>query len=785
MRLSIPFATGLLALAAIAVISIRDIERAIPGPLIASHAQLPELHGPDGCVRCHGTGPASMAASCLTCHAAVDEQIQLGVALHGGLLATQQRDCGSCHAEHLDASSKDWVAFGFHMADLEGPEDFRHQTVDFGLDGRHDSLACSDCHEQADADVLRPEQPRFLGQVQDCTSCHEDPHKGQMQRDCTGCHGQEHDFEDLRGFPHAKEIPLHGSHAGLDCRDCHAKGQPYSVEALSDPKATAPWRTCAQCHEDPHSESFVKGQDLPEVPWPTGQDDCVLCHSEQHATFTDEAMEWRDAWHLPTGFPLEAPHDDLDCRECHGDRVGNEDFRSRYPGRLEKDCSACHEDPHAGQFRRSPHLEEDCRSCHRSDTFAEHGIDLQRHGELGFALKGAHRDTACDACHEPADPDLPHSWQFLGIGSQCADCHADVHVPPFQVEDTLELPSLASGGDCAACHQESDFRRLTGEFDHELWTGFALERGHQGLECSACHAAYADPVAQGRSLGIVAELHPGDPHSCQGCHADVHQGVFDQPQRPPSLAGETGCARCHGTADFRGLKEDSFSHDGWTDFPLTGAHLQADCASCHARDATEHPLGKVSELFPGDWRKCATCHTDPHQGAFDAPHLKTRILDRTGCARCHDSTSFRNPIPGAFDHGYWTGFELQGAHREADCTACHAEQKPGPDNLRLGPTRGSSCTDCHEDPHAGQFLLDAGKDCLSCHDPYIGGFGIPRFDHDRLTRFALDETHAALDCSSCHGEETIEGGAQVIRYRPLGTQCMDCHAVVPDPRGRR
>ena len=783
MSLSLRILAGVLALLAIAVIAVQDIEHASPGPLIATHAQVEDLQGSKGCVLCHGSGPSDLAPSCLECHAPVARQIRSGEALHGRLTSAQQKDCGSCHSEHLETPTADWIAFSFRMAALEGPEGFQHQTVDYHLDGRHASLACLDCHEQADADPLPAQQPRFLGKIQDCTSCHEDPHEGTMRRSCASCHGQEHPFDDLKQFPHVEEIPLHGSHAGLDCRECHKEHDPYSVEALSDPDAALPWRTCKQCHEDPHSDAFLDGQ--PDLPagFAVGEDACARCHAAEHENFHAKEMPWEDRWHQASGFSLTSPHDDLACVECHAERTEQTDFQTRYPGRLEKECSSCHEDPHEEQFQRAPYLEEDCRSCHTSDTFASHDFTLRRHAEQGYPLLGAHETADCASCHEAANPSEPHSWVFHGTTDRCDRCHTDVHDPPFAVPPA-STPTT-SEGDCATCHQATGFRDLTKDFDHEAWTGFALTQGHEGLDCESCHARSPEPDIHGRTLGLVAELHPGDPSACQGCHEDVHQGTFDKPQRLQDLAGAQGCARCHGTRDFRTLKPSSFDHDLWTDYPLTGAHRQSSCASCHGRDSDDQPLGKVDTHFPGDWKLCSTCHADPHDGAFDRPEFKPKIFDRADCHRCHGTNSFRDLLPGAFDHGYWTGFPLRGAHLEADCTSCHAKETPSAESIRLGTTAGSACTDCHTDPHEGQFQQSRNQDCLSCHDRGIQGFELPDFDHTERTRFELDPTHAALACSDCHGTERTAHGTSVVRYVPLGTDCVDCHAVVPQQGGGR
>lgn len=776
MNQRLPVLTGLVAIAIITLVAIFDIGRPSPGPLIPTHARIDGLQGTQGCVQCHGADGKDLAGSCLECHTTIADQVDLGLGIHGGLSASETAQCGLCHPEHLDGINDSLVAFSFAQADLARIEDFRHESVEFHLDGRHDSLACIDCHSDADTEVLEEGAPRFQSLTQDCIQCHDDPHEGAMQRSCQACHGQEHAFDDLHAFPHAPEIPLHGSHADLDCNACHEPSTPTSMEALSDVALDIPWRTCAECHGSPHSETFLSALPRPAAAAEVGKDACVLCHSEQHQDFHGKDVVWRDPWHTASGFALEEPHQDLTCNACHGERLSLDDFQERYPGRAEQDCAACHADPHEGQFDRAPYLEQGCLSCHAPHTFQPQDFQLERHNLESFPLEGRHAEAACNTCHTLADQQHPQSWVFQGTATRCEDCHADAHDQAFApLESTL--PQLEAGS-CARCHDATGFQELTAPFDHDTWTEFPLTHGHGDLDCTACHARSTLPDATGRTLGKVAELFPGDPATCQGCHEDVHQGSFDRDFLEQGALDGTGCARCHGTTSFTDLNAGSFDHARWTAFPLDGAHGQLDCLSCHDRSAPDGALGLARDRFPGkDW-SCATCHTDPHGGDFQRPNQRQQVFDRHGCARCHSTTSFKHLIPGAFDHGTWTGFDLVGAHEQANCSSCHQRQEqPDASGRRMARAAGGRCIDCHIDIHAGQFMQDGNQDCLSCHDTAITHFAIPEFDHDRLTAFPLDETHGALDCAACHQPISVQDWGDVIRYRPLGNSCVDCHGL--------
>ncbi len=776
----IPIAVALMGILAFALLDIREPS---PGPLIPSHHGVAELQGRNGCVQCHGNQPSDLGPSCLACHESIESDILAGQGLHGSLGMIQQAQCGSCHPEHLTSPSHELLNFSFRQASLGKVEDFAHETLDFHLQGAHDSLECKECHQQALVNLLPKETPRFLGLSQDCTTCHEDPHKGQMQRSCQSCHGQEHDFADLSRFPHLKEIPLHGSHSGLDCAECHQSETSYSVEALSPLDLEITWRNCASCHESPHTNSFLKNTHYPEEWKSVGRDECALCHSEQDETFLQTESRWKDPWHKASGFALEEPHANLDCKECHGTRESKEDFSLRYPKRNANDCASCHQDPHAGQFDIAKYQEKDCLSCHKPSAFLPHDFSLVRHNEESYELRGAHATVKCEDCHKP-DVHLENQpVRFLGTLTKCVDCHTDPHDNAFQPYSEKLDP--VPEGDCARCHQPTDFQDLTREFDHGQWTPFPLTKGHDQLDCQACHQRNSLPDEHGRTLGKVSLLYPGDPASCVGCHEDIHLGSFSGNDLPHSIQGKIGCARCHSTESFQEVPASKFDHGTWTSFPLTGAHDQAECASCHGVDQVSQRLGRLQDHYPGDPSKCITCHQDPHAGTFQRPHLELTVNGKTDCARCHTTSSFRKMSPVDFHHEKWTDFPLLGAHLEADCTSCHQPLgKQGPLGRSFGEAIGTSCTDCHSDPHLGQFIQKGVNDCLKCHDSGIKTFEIPNFAHNRLSTFALDQNHAQLDCSACHVERLTAQGQRLIQYKPLGNQCIDCHSAGRTESGR-
>ncbi len=325
---------------------------------------------------------------------------------------------------------------------------------------------------------------------------------------------------------------------------------------------------------------------------------------------------------------------------------------------------------------------------------------------------------------------------------------------------------------------------VSGALDRAL--GNALDPGplsqpHAGLagvtRCLDCHGQ-ANHVLDAR---------------CAACHLEIAaraerrlawHGTFDRP-----------CRDCH--AEHRGpgaelveLDRDAFQHR-LTRFPLRGAHADAKCEACHRVLPRESEASEGFRYQGVPFAECTGCHVDPHAGgvrtreslgpirqvALDAPApppapgpFESRLAGRD-CGDCHAESGFRAAglHDEGFDHGRDTEFELRGAHRAVACASCHTEERRAAEATGgLPPGRGADadCASCHEDPHRGRVRGKQG--CASCHSARAWSEG---FDHSRDTRFALDDLHAALDCSTCHADRD---------FRAAGRECGECHADAAD-----
>ncbi|MGE0142736.1 MAG: hypothetical protein AB7I19_12725 [Planctomycetota bacterium] len=541
---------------------------------------------------------------------------------------------------------------------------------------------------------------------------------------------------DPTAYRHAEvdHFELVGAHQSLDCKTCHALAAADSISA-EESRFLGLSQRCASCHEDVHRGEYGAA--------------CADCHG-QTRSFSAIA-DFRHA-----EFQQDGRHAALSCTQCHDAEGPRSIAALLHVPASPRSCSDCHRDPHSGPDTTLRLTDSrDCSRCHSTSDFRDVDFGAPEHAAIGVALAGRHATTDCRHCHgdgiRTGAAESPSASVRRDM-SKCTICHDSPHV------------RIDSTGDCSACHspEAQDFRlpaaRLSVAQHAEF--GMALEPPHEALTCAHCHDPsheYSQRFADRRA------------ERCDHCHRDPHAGQFDIAAMPAD------CRRCHAPLRFVPPAFDGEAHAS-TAFPLRGAHRGVACNDCHV----ETPEG--TRGFRGTSSNCVACHSDIHHGQFDGEGDALVLDGRHDCARCHDESGFR-ALRSEFDHARWTGYELAPAHRSAACTDCHgrsADAPPGSRSLGKAPT---ACADCHQDPHAGQFARDGrtATDCARCHTAQ-STFGTPTFDHDRDSRFPLDGEHRQLECSACHTKTRTADGASVTRYRPLGTDCRDCHGTW---RGRR
>lgn len=433
--------------------------------------------------------------------------------------------------------------------------------------------------------------------------------------------------------------------------------------------------------------------------------------------------------------PLSRAHQQLEgvtsCVSCHNFRAGPRALR----------CLDCHVEiqrrvtEHTGYHSRvfKPSADQtDCARCH-----AEHNgqkfplIRLDRgsfnHGaETGFTLEGKHSAQKCEACHNAqkipaaARPEIKMkdlNKSFLGLMRECLTCHDDRHQGQL-------------GTKCLRCHGQEDWKAVSG-FNHSQ-THFPLTGMHQQVACGKCHASKtAAAPLQFKGVAFAG---------CQNCHNDPHHGAFQEAK----FRG--GCDSCHSTSAWKKPKPAAgFQHDQ-TQFKLLGKHAELACAACHKNSDFHRPVPH---------ERCQQCHEDQHNGQFASRAAGS------DCASCHNEQGFK---PSKYDRAAHQqgAFKLEGKHASLDCGKCHQPSGRG----AVYVTRLLICSQCHSDPHAGEFAAaPLNNRCDACHTQE--SFRPATFtvaSHSR-TRFALAGKHATVECASCH--KPLGGASALVAAKPV------------------
>ena len=205
------------------------------------------------------------------------------------------------------------------------------------------------------------------------------------------------------------------------------------------------------------------------------------------------------------------------------------------------------------------------------------------------------------------------------------------------------------------------------------------------------------------------------------------------------------CQNCHTVSGWKVIRAvPEFDH-GKTNFPLQGMHLNVSCTQCHSK-----------LVFANTGTGCADCHADVHRRQMGS-----------NCARCHSVNGWQVTLQAVGNHE--NRFPLVGGHASLQCDTCHK-------GAAVGQFQGLSfeCYSCHTTTYqetAAPNHVTAGfpRTCEQCH-AITTWFGA-RFDHLKVTGYALTGAHATLDCLSCH-----VGG----KYKGTPANCIGCHT--PDFR---
>ena len=296
--------------------------------------------------------------------------------------------------------------------------------------------------------------------------------------------------------------------------------------------------------------------------------------------------------------------------------------------------------------------------------------------------------------------------------------------------------NLLEGINCSNCHTSRAWIPLKDSltFNHNEATKFQLIGKHGSVSCQSCHVSL-----------VFSEPHALN-ENCTVCHTDVHQGKLG-----------TDCQLCHNQQSFSQI--EAFAIHSRTSFPLTGAHIQTQCSSCHENQQNGH--------FTTLETDCYSCHKKEYENTSTKALDHTDLGYSTDCKQCHNTMGWANDN---FDHITSTGFPLVGAHNMIRCQDCHSIPSMDLKHIPSGP---NDCYSCHssdyEHEHGGSSTPTT---CLVCHNQNT--WDDADFSHERVANgFELLGAHSSLDCQSCH----ILPSYQTKFATTDQNDCYSCHKV--------
>lgn len=481
-----------------------------PGELSEAHKKYD-----NDCKVCHASfKEQNQNPLCLDCHEDIAKDIENKTGFHSKKSGLIESECRLCHSEHRGREA-DIIQLNSAV--------FDHKNTDFALHGRHQNIACGQCHTN---------DKKFSEAPGQCVDCHkkDDVHKGGQGQSCGDCHSAQAWREVV--FEHDKtDFPLLGAHSDASCAQCHhsadfkqAETQCVSCHRIDDVHSNSFGPRCDSCHDTKawSQQKFNHQRDTkfslkgahktlscslchaPGVEAKQAPTSCSGCHKSDDPHFGkngDRCDQCHDnsRWtrsvfdHSKTDFALGGAHAQVSCEQCHQGDVNRPI--------ADKSCYGCH----AQNDSHKKSLGTDCQQCHNTAGWNDN-VRFD-HDLSAFPLLGMHAVQACESCHV--------DFVFKGIATDCEDCHGDAD------------PHKGSlGQQCASCHHPISWQSW--RFDHNTQSDFKLHGAHKDVSCESCHTQSLD------GLKGTAPL-------CGTCHQadDEHRGAYGD-----------RCDRCHNSSGF-------------------------------------------------------------------------------------------------------------------------------------------------------------------------------------------------------------------------------------------
>jgi hypothetical protein len=294
-------------------------------------------------------------------------------------------DCYACHKTQYESAPNHKNKYSHNCEEchnISAPEwrssGFNHSF--FPLTQGHANRECAQCHGTPHQKVSP-----------DCYGCHKSNFEattspnhvvGKFSTNCTLCHSTKPGWRPAT-FDHSKTaFPLKGSHAQLECIQCHANG--YAGTPTS----------CVSCHQKDYNATTNPSHVTAKF-----STDCKLCHTE--STWIPSSFNHNTA----TAFPLKGSHVSVSCSKCQ---------TSGYKG-TPTACSGCHMANYnatKNPAHAAAKFPTTCESCHTENAWIPSTFNHTQY----FPINTGRHNVACSICHtNPAN--------YASFTCMTASCH--------------------------------------------------------------------------------------------------------------------------------------------------------------------------------------------------------------------------------------------------------------------------------------------------------------------------------------------------------------------------
>lgn len=726
------------------------------------HADMAEMW--NGCETCHHRKPNG--------HAKTGQPAANGETTHTQAESAEIPACKSCHpiGESEDNIRMPKLSAAYHRQCLDCHRDW------------DDKDSCVACHEPIEGTAMPADAPTpdaILGRMHPPA---EPPTTITYEARFTPAAGR---YVTFRHDEHVEAF-------GFKCVECHRRD------------------SCDNCHSADGQVS-VRSPLKPAESWRRSHEPCLTCHDHQtcdhchHQTEQDAPPKFE---HRMTGQLLDADHQDLPCRGCHGSvnftavpTCGDASCHespdmAAYPDKRPGEVIATIE-PRVHRRSLSAVLGVEPRVGHADLTNAtdtiipepeplppvrprQHMTTVERPttptescvtAECHVAIKsydvvhGPVAADACGVCHELVD-EKTHQFKILRDRQElCTYCHE------FDVDAMPVIHAPAKDGECLGCHNPH------GGHDRSLTREASIER-----LCDRCHESVTEmqafrhtPVEKGYCV------------SCHSPHASQYPNLLD-------AVGPDLCLSCH---DEFGKQLDSvrFVHKA----------MDEQCEKCHNVHGSAFPDSLTAPVPT----LCLDCHGDIAEKMADSAYPHSPVTEDPACLTCHtphgsDLASLMRDLPIRL------------------CLECHNQPVQTPDGRTIadmnralstdlykhGPINDGECGGCH-DPHGsdhtllltdefeeGYYTTDAKKAyalCLECHNRALVAEPQVATGEDSPTRFRngslnLHYLHVAnglgRNCRACHGIHTADNPHLLLANVPFKQWQAPLELIETDTGGR-